>query len=101
CKHILVQFKGAARSRTDRSEQQALARAREVLEKLRAGGDFAALAREYSDDPSAAQNGGDLGAFSRSQMVPEFAEAAFRLKVGEISEPVKSPFGYHIILRYK
>ncbi len=101
CRHILIQFKGAARARTERSEAQALELAKTVRARLEAGEDFAKLAREVSDDPSAKQNGGDLGSFSRAQMVPAFAEAAFALKVGELSQPVKSPFGYHIILRYK
>jgi len=71
--------------------------AKEVLEKAKKGEDFETLAKKYSKDPSAAQNGGDLGFFTRSRMVPQFADKAFSMKKGEISEPVKSPFGYHII----
>lgn len=71
------------------------------LEALRqqalAGADFAELAREYSQDPSAAQNGGDLGWFGKGQMVGPFEQAAYALKPGEISPPIKSPYGYHII----
>lgn len=74
------------------------ATAQEVLEKLRAGGDFAELAKEYSTDTGTKENGGDLGWFGRGQMVKEFEDAAFSLPVGEYSEPVKSQFGYHIIL---
>lgn len=70
--------------------------AEEVLEKLKNGGDFAELAKEYSTDGSAA-SGGELGFFGKGQMVPEFEEAAFALKVDEISKPVKSQHGYHII----
>jgi foldase protein PrsA len=69
----------------------------EVLEKLNAGEDFAKVAKEYSDDPSSAENGGDLGVLNPDQLVPEFSKAAFQLKEGEISEPVKSDYGYHII----
>jgi peptidyl-prolyl cis-trans isomerase D len=71
--------------------------AEETLKKIKDGGDFAKLAEELSDDPSSAQKGGSLGDFYQGTMVPEFEEALNKLKVGEISEPVKSPFGYHII----
>jgi peptidyl-prolyl cis-trans isomerase C len=71
-------------------------KAKEVLKKLKAGGDFAALAKEVSKDPGAS-DGGDLGYFSKDQMVPEFAEAAFKLDKGKISDLVKTQFGWHII----
>lgn len=67
-----------------------------VLEKLKAGEDFAALAKEYSTDGSAS-NGGELGWFTVGSMVPEFNDAAYALEINEISEPVKSEYGYHII----
>lgn len=70
--------------------------ANDLYKQLKDGADFAELAQEHSTDGSAA-SGGDLGFFSRGQMVPEFEEKAFSLEVGEISEPVKSEFGYHII----
>lgn len=70
--------------------------AQEILVKLRAGGDFAELAKEYSIDGSAA-NGGSLGTFGRGAMVTEFEEAAFSLAEGEISDVVATQFGYHII----
>lgn len=73
------------------------AEAKEVYEKAKKGEDFETLAKKYSKDPSAAQNGGDLGFFTRSRMVPQFADKAFSMKKGEISEPVKSPFGWHVI----
>jgi peptidyl-prolyl cis-trans isomerase C len=71
--------------------------AEKILEKLRKGEDFAKIARDNSIDTGSAKNGGDLGFFSPGQMVPEFERAAARLKVGELSEPVKTKFGYHII----
>lgn len=72
-------------------------KAREVRQKLTEGQDFAALAKEYSSDTSNKDQGGDLGLVSRGQMVPEFEEAAFALAAGEISEPIQTEFGYHII----
>ena len=71
--------------------------AKEVKDKLDKGEDFAALAKKYSKDTANAANGGELGTFSRGQMVKEFEDAAFSLKEGEISAPVKTQFGYHII----
>lgn len=73
------------------------ATAEEVLKKLNEGEDFAKLAKEYSKDTSNANNGGSLGYFGKGQMVPEFEKVAFKLKVNEISEPVKTEYGYHII----
>ena len=72
--------------------------AKAIIGQLKAGADFAALAKEKSIDPSAKQNGGDLGWFSKETMVKEFADAAFAMKKGEISPtPVKSQFGFHVI----
>ena len=71
-------------------------KAKEILQKLKAGGDFIALAKENSKDPGAA-TGGDLGYFTKAQMVPEFAEAAFKLEKGQLSDPVKTQFGWHVI----
>lgn len=71
--------------------------AKEAKSKLDAGKSFEEVAREFSKDAGSAKQGGDLGYFSRDKMVPEFANAAFGLKKGEVSGPVKSPFGYHII----
>lgn len=71
--------------------------AKEVRSKLEEGGDFEELAKEYSTEPAAQDTGGDLGWFGTGRMVPEFEKAAFALKKGEISEPVKSSFGYHVI----
>jgi foldase protein PrsA len=71
--------------------------AEEVKDKLADGGDFAELAKEYSTDTSNAESGGELGFFAKGEMVAEFDEKAFAMKAGEISEPVKTEFGYHII----
>ena len=73
--------------------------AKKIISDLKGGADFAALAKQYSKDPSAAQQGGDLGFFKKDEMVPEFADAAFALQPGQVSEtPVHSQFGWHVIL---
>jgi peptidyl-prolyl cis-trans isomerase C len=80
-RHILVPTEGEAK---------------DLEAQLKGGADFAALAKEKSKDPGAAE-GGDLGWFTKDQMVPEFAEAAFRLDKGQVSDPIKTQFGWHII----
>lgn len=75
---------------------QAKAKAEDVLKQVQAGGDFAELAKKYSQDSSAAA-GGDLGMFGKGQMVPEFENAAFALQVNQTSAIVKTKYGYHII----
>lgn len=71
--------------------------AKNILADLKKGGDFLAIAKEKSKDPGSKENGGDLGFFGKEQMVPEFAEAAFKLNKGQLSDPVKSQFGWHVI----
>ncbi len=71
--------------------------AKEIETQLKNGADFATLAKEKSKDPSGAANGGDLGWFTKEQMVPEFAEVVFKLEKGQISDPVQTQFGWHII----
>ena len=68
-----------------------------VLGKLKNGGSWDALAKQYSTDPSTKEKGGELGFFGKGQMVPQFQDAAFNAQIGQIVGPVKSPFGYHII----
>ncbi|TYP59949.1 peptidylprolyl isomerase [Thermosediminibacter litoriperuensis] len=72
-------------------------KANEIIAKLKSGEDFAELAKQYSTDTATKEKGGDLGFFGSGDMVKEFEEAAFSLKVGEISSPVKTQYGYHII----
>ena len=100
-RHILIRFKGSPVAvrpgQQDLSDEEALAKANALQAKIKAGADFADVAREDSDDASSGANGGDVGLFGHGQMVPSFEEVAFRLKIGEVSEPVKSPFGYHVI----
>jgi peptidyl-prolyl cis-trans isomerase C len=100
-RHILVRVQGSAvplrTGAKELSDAEALAKAQEIRKRLVAGEDFATLAKAESDDASSGANGGDLGTFSHGQMVPAFDAAAYALKPGEISEPVKTQFGYHII----
>jgi peptidyl-prolyl cis-trans isomerase SurA len=79
------------------AKASALALADSVLRLVRSGGDFATLARRFSDDPASAQDGGDLGWFRRGRMVAQFEAAAFRLRPGQVSDIVETPFGFHII----
>jgi hypothetical protein len=100
-RHVLIQYMGSERAAAAvvRSKEQALSVAQEVLKRAKAGEDFARLAIEYSDEPGAGNRGGSLGRFGKGQMVGAFEEAAFKLKVGEVSEIVETPFGYHVIQR--
>lgn len=79
------------------NESEALALAENMINRVRAGENFTELALNYSEDPSVTQNGGHLGYFTRAQMVAPFSDAAFNMSVGEISEPVLSQYGYHVI----
>lgn len=100
-RHVLVQYMGSERAPSSvvRTKEQALLVAKEVLRRAKAGEDIARLAAEYSDEPGAGGRGGSLGRFGKGQMVPAFEEAAFRLKVNEVSDLVETPFGYHVIQR--
>lgn len=85
CSHVLV-----------KKQSEALA----VLERLEKGEKFARLARELSLDSGSAKRDGSLGYFGRGKMVKQFEEAAFALAVGQVSQPVKTEFGYHVIKRF-
>ncbi len=92
--HILIRVDENADEATVAAKQK---QAAELAAKAKAGEDFAALATEFSEDPTAKQNAGDLNFFPKDRMVPEFAEAAFSAEVGSISEPVRTQFGWHVI----
>lgn len=100
-RHILIKFKGSPvpqrEGKPELTEEQALAKANEIKKQIAAGGDFATIAKAESDDVGSGNNGGELGTFSKGQMVPEFEQAAFKLPVGQVSDPVKTQFGYHLI----
>jgi peptidyl-prolyl cis-trans isomerase C len=100
-RHILIRMHGSTvpvkPGGKDLSDEEALAKAQDLETRIKAGEDFSKLAGAESDDTGSALNGGDLGTFAHGSMVPSFDEAAFKLAPGQVSEPVKSQFGYHII----
>jgi len=97
--HILIKtpLPAADGKVDDKAVEAARVKAEDVLKQVKAGGDFAKLAEKYSDDPGSAKNGGSLGLIGRGRTVPEFEKAAFSLPKGQISDLVKSSYGYHII----
>ena len=95
--HILIKVEPAA---DDATKAAAREKIKEIQQKLKDGGDFAELAKEYSEGPSGPR-GGDLGNFSRGQMVPPFEKAAFSMQVDEVSDLVETRFGYHLIKVYE
>ncbi len=92
--HILIRTPEQADAA---AKAKAKAQADDLLAQIKKGADFAELARKFSQDPGSAQNGGDLGFFSKGQMVQPFEQAAFNLKPGQLSGVVETPFGFHII----
>ncbi len=93
-RHILI---SVPKDADQAAQAQALEKAKKIREQLKNGADFAELAKQYSQDPGSREQGGDLGWITRGIMVKPFEEAAFKLAKGEISEPVRTQYGYHII----
>ncbi len=96
-RHILLQFQGASRTRSDRTKVEALALMGQINNRLSKGESFEDLANEFTDDPSGKENGGDLGWFGWGKMVGPFQETAFNLNPGDVSDVVETDFGFHII----
>lgn len=99
-RHILVRMKGSpapAADKNELSDDEALAKAKAIRARIAGGEDFAEVAKKESDDKGSGANGGDLGFFGHGQMVAGFELAAFAAPVGQITEPVKTQFGYHLI----
>ncbi|MCX7087044.1 MAG: peptidylprolyl isomerase, partial [Methylococcales bacterium] len=92
--HILIDTK-------KHSEKAALKLANDLTAQLKKGADFAQLAEKYSEDPSVKTNKGKLGLFGKGQMIKEFEDAAYAIKLNEISKPVKTAFGYHVLRKYE
>ncbi len=93
-RHLLIALKSDA---DEKAIAESLQRISALREQILAGASFAKLATAHSDDPGSSKQGGDLGSFSRDVMEPEFEKAAFALRLGELSEPVRSAFGFHLI----
>jgi len=93
-RHILFRVEDA---KDEKASAEAEAKVKAVIARLKKGEDFAKLATELTEDPSGKENGGDLGYFTKDQMVPEFSTAAFALEPGQISEPIKTAFGWHVL----
>ena len=100
-RHILIRVKGApmqaVAGKPELTDEEALAKAQAIRKRILGGEDFATVAKAESDDAGSGAQGGDLGEFRKGMMVPPFETAAFAAKVGELTDPVKTPFGYHII----
>lgn len=97
--HILVKVSQTPDAAEGHPDEEARQIAQGLLDRIRAGEDLATLAEQFSEDKGSAPGGGDLGCFPRGRMVPQFENEAFVLEPGEVSELIKSPFGYHIILQ--
>jgi peptidyl-prolyl cis-trans isomerase C len=101
-RHILIRMKGSPvpvrEGQKDLTEDEALAKVKELRVKIVGGASFADLAKAESDDKGSGENGGDLGSFGPGQMVPEFDETAFKIPVGQVSDPIKTQYGYHLLL---
>ncbi len=99
-RHILIQFAGASQASADitRTKEQALEEIKRIKEET-TGADFTDLAKKYSEEPGAGESGGDLGWFDKGVMVEEFENAVYAMSKGEVSEPVETAFGYHLIYK--
>jgi peptidyl-prolyl cis-trans isomerase C len=93
-RHILIRV---ADPKDEKASKNAEDKIKGLIERLKKGEDFAALATEFTEDPSGKQSGGDLNYFTKDQMVPEFSAVAFQLEKGQISGPVKTAFGWHVL----
>jgi len=100
-RHILVRFQGSRvpvrKDQKELTDAEALAKAKALRERIVKGEDFAAVAKAESDDTGSGASGGDLGEVTRGRTVPEFEQAIFTLPVNQVSEPIKTQFGYHLI----
>jgi peptidyl-prolyl cis-trans isomerase C len=92
-RHILIR----AAPGDEKASKEAEDKIKTIIMRLKNGEDFAKVAGEVTEDPSGKANGGDLGYFSKEQMVPEFSNTAFKLEKGQISDPIKTQFGWHVI----
>ncbi|HEY2845845.1 MAG TPA: peptidylprolyl isomerase [Bryobacteraceae bacterium] len=101
-RHILIRMQGSRvplrEGHKDLTEAEALAKAKEVRAKLAAGAKFEDVAKIESDDTGSGENGGDLGTFGQGEMIPEFDEVVFKAPLGQVTEPIKTTYGYHLIL---
>ena len=93
-RHILIRVIDV---NDEKASKEAEEKIKAIIERLNKGEDFAKLAGELTEDPSGKQNGGDLDYFTKEQMVPEFSTAAFQLEKGQISGPIKTQFGWHVL----
>jgi len=93
-RHILFRV---ANPTDEKASKEAETKVKAVAERLKKGEDFATLAKELTEDPAGKQDGGDLGYFTKEQMVPEFSAVAFKLDKGKVSEPIKTQFGWHVL----
>jgi NIMA-interacting peptidyl-prolyl cis-trans isomerase 1 len=99
--HLLIMYEGSrsAPKGTKRTREEARTRAFEALARAKAGEDFEKVVAAYTEEPGGAARHGDLGKFSRDQMVKPFSDAAFALEVGQVSTVIETPFGFHVIRR--
>ena len=93
-RHILFRVANPADAKASKEAEDKI---KAVIERLNKGEDFAKLANELTEDPSGRKDGGDLGYFTKDQMVPEFSAVAFKLDKGQISDPIKTQFGWHVL----